>query len=124
MNEPDQDASRAYIWTIACVLFVFLVAGGGCLLAYIIVPNYQSSNLLPVLGLIFVCMPWIFWIATILYRLLSRTFGFRMVLGGLYVDNSAKANGNKHDDVDDVEVVDADVKSNKNDGKDNDISNP
>ncbi|KAL4352051.1 hypothetical protein GQ457_06G034620 [Hibiscus cannabinus] len=122
MTEPDRDASRLYVWTIACILFVFLVAGGGCLLAYITVPEYQSSNLLPVLGLIFVCMPWIFWILTVLYRLLSRAFGFRMVLDGLYVENSAKVRGDDNGDV--AEVVDVDVKSNKNDGEAKDISNP
>ncbi|GMI67171.1 hypothetical protein HRI_000386400 [Hibiscus trionum] len=113
MTEPEQDASWVYIWTIACILFACVVAGGGCFLVYVTVPEYQSSDLLLSLGFIFVCMPWIFWILTVLYRLLSRAFGFRMVLGGMNVNNAAKVNEDAPeggDDVVDAKVVDVDCK--------------
>ncbi|KAE8665749.1 Glucose-inhibited division family A protein isoform 1 [Hibiscus syriacus] len=125
MTEPDEDASQVYIWTIACILFVCVVVGGGCFLAYVTVDEYQSSSLLLVLGFAFVCTPWIFWILTVMYRLLSRAFGFRMVLCGLYVNNTAKVSGDDGggdeckggDDV----IVDVDEKSNENDGKTKDV---
>ena len=93
MSEPDPKAGRAYIWTISCILFICIAAGGGCLLVYITVPESQSSNLLPVLGFTFVCLPWIFWIVTIVYRITSRAFGFRMVIGSLYGNGSVAAKG-------------------------------
>ncbi|XP_039042478.1 uncharacterized protein LOC120181419 [Hibiscus syriacus] len=126
MTEPGEDASQVYIWTIACILFVCVFVGGGCFLAYVTVDEYQSSSLLPVLGFVFVCTPWIFWILTVMYRLLSRAFGFRMMLRSLYVNNTAKVSGNngsggdERKGADDV-VVDVDEKSNENDGKTKDV---
>ncbi|XWS44680.1 hypothetical protein CRYUN_Cryun15aG0068500 [Craigia yunnanensis] len=93
MSEPDPTAGRTYIWTISCILFICIAAGGGCLLAYMTIPESQSSILLPVLGFTLVCMPWIFWIITVLYRITSRAFGFRMVIGSLYGNGSVVAKG-------------------------------
>lgn len=125
MSEPDQAATCTYIWAIACILFICVLAGGGCLLCYIIVPEYQSSNLLPVLGFIFLSTPWVFWILTVVYRLMSRAFGFRMVFGNLYSNNAAKGasvgDGDAAKDINDVgdaKIVDVNVKSleNEDDG--------
>ncbi|XVF17016.1 hypothetical protein REPUB_Repub10bG0080500 [Reevesia pubescens] len=88
MPEPDPTAGRTFIWTISCILFICIAAGGGCLLAYMIVPESQSSILLPALGFTLVCLPWIFWIITVVYRITSRAFGFRMVIGSLYSNDS------------------------------------
>ncbi|KAL6346059.1 hypothetical protein AAG906_025339 [Vitis piasezkii] len=38
-----------------------------------------------------VCLPWLFWLLTILYRLISRTCGFRM--GGSYGGNGVRGGG-------------------------------
>ncbi|XVE83379.1 hypothetical protein DITRI_Ditri16bG0084200 [Diplodiscus trichospermus] len=105
MPEPDPKASCAYIWTISCILFICIVAGGGCLLAYITAPESQSSILLPALGFTLVCMPWIFWILTMVYRITSRAFGFRMVISGLYGNGSVSTKGNGDDGADDVVAI-------------------
>ncbi|KAG4119150.1 hypothetical protein ERO13_D11G061300v2 [Gossypium hirsutum] len=121
MSEPDQVASCTYIWAISCILFICVLAGGGCLLCYIFVPEFQSSKLLPVLGFIFISTPWVFWILTAVYRLMSRAFGFRMVFGCLYGNNTAKVasvgDGDAAKDINDIgdaKIVDVNVKSLEN----------
>ena len=122
MSEPDPTAGHTYIWTISCILFICIAAGGGCLLAYISVPESQSSNLLPVLGFTLVCLPWIFWIVTIVYRITSRAFGFRMVIGSLYGNGSVAAKGPGDDgagggaatgvnDINGAQILDVNAKS-------------
>ncbi|XWS29922.1 hypothetical protein CRYUN_Cryun24cG0072200 [Craigia yunnanensis] len=123
MFEPDPKAGRTYIWTISCILFICIATGGGCLLAYITIPKSQSSILLPVLGFTFVCMPWIFWIITIVYRITSRAFGFRMVIGTLYGNGSVTSKGAADDggggggatvgvnDIGGAQILDVNVKS-------------
>ncbi|XWS33134.1 hypothetical protein CRYUN_Cryun22dG0052700 [Craigia yunnanensis] len=111
MPEPDPKASCTYIWTISCILFICIAAGGGCLLAYITIPESQSSILLPAIGFTLVCMPWIFWIITVVYRITSRAFGFRMVIGGLYGNGSVAVIGGLYgqgplDSDVDVNVID------------------
>ncbi|XVF61057.1 hypothetical protein PTKIN_Ptkin08bG0098400 [Pterospermum kingtungense] len=118
MPEPDPTAGRACIWAISCILFICIATGGGCLLAYINIPESQSSNLLPVLGFILVCMPWIFWIVTIVYRITSRAFGFRMVIGSLYSHGSVADKGGANggaatgvNDIDGAQILDVNTKS-------------
>ncbi|KAE8694946.1 Glucose-inhibited division family A protein isoform 1 [Hibiscus syriacus] len=74
------------------ILFICIVVGGGCLLTYMLTSHSDNLILLPALGFSLVCMPWIFWIVTVLYRLMSKFFGFRMVIGSLYGDDSGNAN--------------------------------
>lgn len=90
---PDSDPGRTYIWTISCVLFICVTIGGGCLLVYMTSPESESPKSLPIVGFILVCMPWIFWIVTVLYRITSRAFGFRMVTGNLYGDHDGGGGG-------------------------------
>ena len=59
-----------------------IIAGGGCLLAYLLLPQEQVSSWLPVVGVILVCLPWTFWLLTFIYRIVSRAFGFRVSFGG------------------------------------------
>ncbi|RVW29505.1 hypothetical protein CK203_077379 [Vitis vinifera] len=54
-------------------------------------PQTQSTSWLPVAGVLLVCLPWLFWLLTILYRLISRTCGFRM--GGSYGGNGVRGGG-------------------------------
>ncbi|XP_022774071.1 uncharacterized protein LOC111316360 [Durio zibethinus] len=119
MPEPDPKAGRTCIWAISCILFICIAAGGGCLLAYMTVPESQSSNLLPFLGFTLVCMPWIFWILTLVYRIMSRAFGFRMVIGSLYGNGGVATEGTGDgggaaagvNDIDGAQVLDVNAKS-------------
>jgi len=87
--------------------------------AYMTLPESQSSILLPTFGFILVCMPWLFWISTVLYRIVSRAFGFRMVIGSLYgnggFDRGAGGGGGGaatvDDHIDDAQVLDVNAKS-------------
>ncbi|XP_022751986.1 uncharacterized protein LOC111300623 [Durio zibethinus] len=120
MPEPDPEAGRTFIWTLSCILFICIAAGGGCLLAYLTVPESQSSLLLPVLGFTLVSLPWIFWIITVVYRITSRAFGFRMVIGSLYGNGSVAAKGvdggdgdtaASDNDINGAEILDFNAKS-------------
>ncbi|RYR66216.1 uncharacterized protein LOC107480170 [Arachis duranensis] len=71
-GDSDPDSGRAFIWLITCILFISILAGGGCLLAYIVLPESQTSPLIPILGVTLVCLPWAFWFLTCLYRIFSR----------------------------------------------------
>ncbi|XP_039031869.1 uncharacterized protein LOC120166709 [Hibiscus syriacus] len=97
LQMPEPDIGRIYIWTISCILFICVAIGAGCLLVYMTSPRSPSSDFLPILGFVLVCMPWLFWIITILYRITSRAIGFRMVAGNLYGNSSAttKSAGNR-----------------------------
>ncbi|XVF58820.1 hypothetical protein PTKIN_Ptkin07bG0096900 [Pterospermum kingtungense] len=134
MPEPDPRTGRACICIISSILFLCIVAGGGCFLAYMTLPDSQTTILLPVLGFTLVCMPWIFWIVTVVYRIMSRAFGFRMVIGGLYGNNSIASKGTADgggdgvagvNNIDGAQILDVNVKSPssslKNDAKNGDI---
>ncbi|MED6135126.1 hypothetical protein PIB30_043247 [Stylosanthes scabra] len=71
-GDSDPDSGRTFIWLITCILFISILAGGGCLLAYIVLPESQTSSLIPILGVTLVCLPWAFWFLTCLYRIFSR----------------------------------------------------
>ncbi|KAF2531075.1 hypothetical protein F2Q70_00033343 [Brassica cretica] len=87
MPVPDPQAGRAFICLITLFLFLSIAVGGGCLIAYTILP--YPPIWLSYLGIFFVCLPWFFWILTFVYRIISRTFGFRMVIGSGGNDNTA-----------------------------------
>ncbi|XWS41288.1 hypothetical protein CRYUN_Cryun17cG0068200 [Craigia yunnanensis] len=119
MSEPDPKAGHRYIWIISCILFICIAVGGGCLLAYMTMPESQSWNLLAILGFTLVCMPWIFWIITVVYRITSRALGFRMVIGSLYGHGivAVKAVGSGGgaiagvNDIDGAQILDVNAKS-------------
>ncbi|CAN8273385.1 unnamed protein product [Cochlearia groenlandica] len=92
MNVSDPQEGRTFICLITFFLFISIAIGGGCLIAYTILP--YPPIWLSYLGIFFVCLPWFFWILTFVYRILSRTFGFRMVIGsgGNYNNNNKTAN--------------------------------
>jgi len=59
------------------------VAGGACLVAYMLLPESEtSSSWIPEIGVALVCLPWLFWLLTFLYRVFSRIFGCRVSIGG------------------------------------------
>ncbi|KAG2249707.1 hypothetical protein Bca4012_086925 [Brassica carinata] len=87
MPVPDPRAGQAFICLITLFLFLSIAVGGGCLIAYTVLP--YPSIWLAYIGIFFVCLPWFFWILTFSYRIVSRTFGFRMVIGSGGNNNSA-----------------------------------
>jgi len=59
------------------------VAGGACLVAYMLLPESEAaSSWIPEIGVALVCLPWLFWSLTFLYRIFSRIFGYRVSIGG------------------------------------------
>lgn len=82
MPVHDQNAGRAFVWLITSFLCFSLVAGGICLSLYLIYPPSQNTNWLPLVGVILVAIPWIFWFLTCMYRLCSRVCGRNVGIGG------------------------------------------
>ncbi|KAK8686938.1 hypothetical protein V6N13_085772 [Hibiscus sabdariffa] len=72
-----------------------VAVGGGCLLVYMTSAEPQSSNLLPILGFVLVCMPCLFWIITIVYRITSRAFGAEIVDDGVRPQPNSPKNGGR-----------------------------
>lgn len=86
---------RCYIWVIAIFLFSCILSGGTFLVLYMTQPETPTTSWYPIIGIVLVCLPWFFWLLTVLYRILSRTLGFRMVCWGrgVFPVNSTR-NGN------------------------------
>ncbi|CAK8579010.1 unnamed protein product [Lathyrus sativus] len=80
MPVSDPSSGRKFIWIIACFLFISLIAGGACLVAYMYLPESETSSWVPVVGVGLVCLPWAFWFFTCLYRIFSRCLGCRVGL--------------------------------------------
>ncbi|KAK8447408.1 hypothetical protein SEVIR_8G067000v4 [Setaria viridis] len=56
------------LWMVTVLLLLSLLAGGGCLAAYILLPPHEMPAWLPAVGLALVALPWAFWILTCAYR--------------------------------------------------------
>ncbi|TKY73809.1 hypothetical protein E2542_SST02565 [Spatholobus suberectus] len=83
MPEADPSPGRTFIWIIACILFTCVLAGGGCLVAYMLLPESQVPSWTPHLGITLICLPWAFWLLTFLYRIFSRYCGCRINIVGI-----------------------------------------
>lgn len=81
MPVRDPHSGYAFVWLVSFTLFLCLAAGGGCLVMYMVLPESESSSWLAIAGVTLVCLPWLFWFVTCMYRVVSRVFGFRMVVG-------------------------------------------
>ncbi|KAF9681809.1 hypothetical protein SADUNF_Sadunf05G0041200 [Salix dunnii] len=81
MPVEDPTSGRLLIWFISFFMFITVAAGGSLLLMYLVLPSDPSRAWFPVAGIALVCMPWIFWLLTCIYRFLSRLFGFRVAIG-------------------------------------------
>ncbi|KAG5067189.1 hypothetical protein JHK86_010920 [Glycine max] len=79
---PDPSYGRSFIWITACFLFICVLAGGGCLVEYMVFPESEVPPWMPLLGFTLICLPWAFWLLTFLYRVLSRCCGCRFGFGG------------------------------------------
>lgn len=95
MPVPDPRAGQAFICLITLFLFLSIAVGGGCLIAYTVLP--YPPVWLSYLGIFFVCLPWFFWFLTFAYRIVSRTFGFRMVVGSGGNNNNASGDSMPRD---------------------------
>ncbi|CAL0325207.1 unnamed protein product [Lupinus luteus] len=89
MPVSDPSSGRTFIWLITCFLFISILAGGACLVAYMVLPESEIASWLPVLGVSLVCLPWAFWFFTFLYRVFSRCCGYR----GVRVGNNGNGGG-------------------------------
>ncbi|KAI5587718.1 hypothetical protein POPTR_005G066500v4 [Populus trichocarpa] len=81
MPVEDPTSGRLLIWFISFFMFITVAAGGSLLLLYLVLPSDPSRAWLPVAGIALVCLPWLFWFLTCIYRFLSRFFGFRVAIG-------------------------------------------
>ena len=81
MPVEDPTSGRVFIWLISFFLFITIAAGGSLLLMYVVLPADPSRVWFPVAGIALVCLPWLFWVLTCFYRVLSRIFGFRIAVG-------------------------------------------
>ncbi|KAJ8765378.1 hypothetical protein K2173_012075 [Erythroxylum novogranatense] len=100
MPVADPTSGRLFIWLIASFLLICITVGGACLIAYVVLPQDQPNQWLPVVGVALVCLPWAFWLFTCFYRLISRICGFRVSIGrGFNVndggDGGSKTTGNE-----------------------------
>ncbi|CAJ1974807.1 unnamed protein product [Sphenostylis stenocarpa] len=75
---PDHSSGRTLIWIIACILFICVLVGGGCLLEYVVLPESEVPSWMPILGFTLVSLPWAFWLLTFLYQIFSRCCGCRI----------------------------------------------
>ncbi|KAJ6908248.1 hypothetical protein NC651_018629 [Populus alba x Populus x berolinensis] len=83
MPVEDPTSGRLFIWLVSFFLFITIAAGGSLLLMYVVLPADPSRAWFPVAGIALVCLPWLFWVLTCFYRILSRIFGFRIAVGSI-----------------------------------------
>ncbi|XWS64964.1 hypothetical protein CRYUN_Cryun05aG0049400 [Craigia yunnanensis] len=66
MQESKQGDARIYI--VSTLFLACIVSGGAFLCLYMFRPEAESAPWYPVVGIILVGIPWIFWIGTYIYR--------------------------------------------------------
>ncbi|KAK8593910.1 hypothetical protein V6N13_042539 [Hibiscus sabdariffa] len=72
MKETIQDDVRIYM--VSTFFFVSVVTGGAFLCLYMFQPEEDSTPWYPVVGIVLVGIPWIFWITTYMYRCVAHCF--------------------------------------------------
>ncbi|KAK7318422.1 hypothetical protein RJT34_03122 [Clitoria ternatea] len=100
MPVSDPSSGRTFIWIITTLLFISIIAGGACLVAFLVLPESETeSSWIPEVGVTLVCLPWAFWFLTFVYRILSRCFGYRIgfigggATGDVEIASQAKGGG-------------------------------
>ncbi|KAJ1274937.1 hypothetical protein BS78_05G097500 [Paspalum vaginatum] len=56
------------LWAVTVLLLLSVLAGGGCLAGYLLLPPHEAPAWLPAVGLALVALPWAFWLVTCAYR--------------------------------------------------------
>ncbi|KAM5550945.1 hypothetical protein ABKV19_027344 [Rosa sericea] len=64
----EQRKRDARVSIISALFFTCIVAGGVFLFLYMLLPGAQAKPWYPIVGLILVAVPWLFWIVTCAYR--------------------------------------------------------
>ncbi|KAK8628087.1 hypothetical protein V6N13_063799 [Hibiscus sabdariffa] len=72
MQDTIQDDVRIYI--VSTFFLVSVVTGGAFLCIYMFQPEDNSTPWYPVVGIVLVGIPWIFWITTYMYRCVAHCF--------------------------------------------------
>ncbi|KAF7043604.1 hypothetical protein CFC21_052938 [Triticum aestivum] len=81
-QEGDQCGSPAgsvLIWVVTVLLLLAVLGGGGCLVAYVMLPPSEAPGWIPCVGLGLVALPWAFWLATVAYRCVTARSADRAV---------------------------------------------
>ncbi|XP_048573315.1 uncharacterized protein LOC125553592 [Triticum urartu] len=81
-QEGDQcgrPAGSVLIWVVTVLLLLAVLGGGGCLVAYVMLPPSEAPGWIPCVGLGLVALPWAFWLATVAYRCVTARSADRAV---------------------------------------------
>jgi hypothetical protein len=78
-EQCGRPAGTALVWVVTALLLLAVLGGGGCLVAYVVLPPSESPAWIPAVGLALVALPWAFWLATCAYRCVTTRSADRAV---------------------------------------------
>ncbi|XP_068665815.1 uncharacterized protein [Aristolochia californica] len=70
--EAHSRAGDVRIWIVTVAFLGCILTGGAFLVIYISLPETPEIAWYPVLGMVFVGIPWLFWLVTFLYRVVLK----------------------------------------------------
>lgn len=85
----ERPGGSACVWMVTTLLLLSVLAGGGCLAGYVVLPPHEAPHWLPAVGLALVVLPWAFWVATCSYRCVRRRAADRQAMGSAAVAPAA-----------------------------------
>uniref|UniRef100_A0A0E0MDE1 Uncharacterized protein n=1 Tax=Oryza punctata TaxID=4537 RepID=A0A0E0MDE1_ORYPU len=90
MQEGEgRPGGSACVWLVTALLLLSVLAGGGCLVGYVVLPPNEAPHWLPAVGMALVALPWAFWVATCSYRCARRRAAERQAMGSAAVAPAA-----------------------------------
>ncbi|CAM0874730.1 unnamed protein product [Alopecurus aequalis] len=78
-EQCGRPAGSPLVWVVTALLLLSVLGGGGCLVAYVLLPPGESPVWIPAVGLSLVALPWAFWLATSAYRCVTTRSADRAV---------------------------------------------
>ncbi|KAF0894619.1 hypothetical protein E2562_001915 [Oryza meyeriana var. granulata] len=87
----ERPAGSACVWLVTALLLFSVLAGGGCLAGYVVLPPNEAPHWLPAVGLALVAVPWAFWLATSAYRCARRHAAERQAMSSATVAPAASS---------------------------------